>query len=74
MKITIRVTEDATNRYGTITGERVVIDCSDQTFTPTLTANFLRALADEIAPRRRDVEGEPVLADWERELLYGQKP
>jgi hypothetical protein len=74
MKFSIKVTEDVTNRYGTVTSERVVVECADQTFTPTLTANFLRALADEISPRRRDSAGEPILADWEREMLYGQQP
>jgi hypothetical protein len=77
MKITIKVTDEVERRgeFGYKSKvEQVYVDCADQTFTPTLTANFLRALADEIAPRRRDAEGQPILADWEREILYGQQP
>lgn len=61
MKVTIKITDTlpTTTTYSKDVKTRIVADVTDVEFTPGLTASFLRALADEIAPLK--VNPEPMI-------------
>ena len=52
MKVTVHIEREVSDPVYLRQKTEVVADCADMEFTPSLTASFLRALADEIDPRK----------------------